>query len=175
MSIKNLKQGLPIIIRGGSRSGGKPISIQADGVFEITQQFQAQPNDWIESGSDFLVSYIESVMIGEMGPELQFCQTSSMSHPLRFEFKNDKDANIFTLSEIAATGGYNVRIDVQMPDEYFEITQSGNSGETWTASDFDSEAAAIAAVEVVDSNEVPVCRLLCPDGESICLNLEPAL
>lgn len=170
-----LKQGLPIIVRGGSRTGQKPISIEADGVFEVTQQFQAQPNDWIESGSDFLISYVESVMVGEMGPDLQFCQTSSMSHPLRFEFKNDKDANIFTLTEVAATGGYNVRIDVQMPNDFFQITSAGNSGSTWTASDFDTAATAIVAIEVVDSNEVPVCRLLCADEQNICLNLEPEM
>jgi hypothetical protein len=173
------QQSIPIIIKGGSKSGilAKPIEIQANSTFEVTEQFQSQPNEWIQSDSAFAVSYVESLTIGEMGAGLQFCQTSSMAHPLTYEFKDSESGNIFTIKEVAAAGGsnYSLQISVDLASDYFQITQSSKTDGNWTVSAFNTTNAEVYAVEVVDANNVPVCRLLRANEEDIYLNLEPAV
>jgi len=173
------QQSIPIIIKGGSKSGiiAKPIEIQANSVFEVTEQFQSQPNEWIQSDSGFVISYVESLVIGEMGAGLQFCQTSSMAHPLTYEFKDSESNNIFTIREVAGGGNnYSLQISVDLPDDYFQITQAPKSDEeNWTVSAFDTTNTEVYAVEVVDANSIPVCRLLRASEEDIYLNLEPAV
>ncbi|MBS1794648.1 MAG: hypothetical protein JSS81_12385 [Acidobacteria bacterium] len=170
------QQSVPIIIKGGSKRGiiATAIEIQANSVFQVTESFQQQQSDWIQSDSEFSISYVESVAIGDMGPEMQFCQTSAMAHPLTYEFKDDQGSNIFTIREMAGNDGYYLQISVDSKDDYFQITKdSGN--EAWTVSLFDTTAAEIYAVEVTDANSVPVCRMLRANEEDIFLNLEPAV
>lgn len=177
MTKPNLQQGTPIVVRGGNKSGiiPKPISINADGVFQVTQEFQAQPTNWVESSSEFVISYVESINVGQMGSGLQYCQTSSMSHPLRYEFKDDKSANIFTITEVPTNGGFSLKVDVLAPNDFFHITEeSKEGGESWVESAFDQPTAEVYAVEVVDSTNTPVCRLIRSSEEDIYLNLEPA-
>jgi hypothetical protein len=173
------EQSIPIIIKGGSKSSiiAKPIEIQANSVFQVTEQFQSQPGEWIQSDSDFAISYVESVMIGDMGAGLQFCQTSSMAHPLTYEFKDSDNNNIFTIKEVAGGGSnYSLQILVDAAGDFFQITQSPKSDDpNWTASAFDTTNTEVYAVEVVDANDIPVCRLLRPSEEDIYLNLEPAV
>jgi len=175
MSENTVQQTLPVIIKGG-KSGilAKPIEIQANSVFQVSEEFQQQPNDWVQSNSNFAVSYVESVMVGEMGAGLQFCQTAEMSHPLTYEFKDSTDKNIFTIKEVTnGGGGYSLQITVTMPNDYFQITESAK-GEKWTVSTFDTPDAEVYAVEVIDAAQTPVCRLLRSNEEDIFLNLEPA-
>jgi hypothetical protein len=171
------QQSIPIIIKGGTKSGilAKPIEIQANSVFEVTEQFQSEPNEWIQSDSAFTVSYIESLMIGEMGAGLQFCQTSSMAHPLTYEFKDSESSNIFTIKEVAAGSNYSLQISVDLSGDYFQITQSSKSDGNWSVSTFNTTNTEVYAVEVVDANNIPVCRLLRANEEDIYLNLEPAV
>jgi hypothetical protein len=179
MSINKVQQGMPIIIKGGSKSGilAKAIEIQAGGVFRVTEQFQSQPAEWIQSDSDFSISYIESVMVGEMGAGLQFCQTSEMAHPLTYEFKDSEDNNIFTIKEVAGTGSnYSLQISVDLTGDYFQITEASKSdAENWTGSAFNTTNTEVYAVEVLDAGNIPVCRLLRTSEADIYLNLEPAI
>jgi len=149
MSTDMPQQGMPIIIKGGSKSGilAKPIEIQAGGIFQVTEQFQSQPDDWIQSDSDFTVSYIESLMVGEMGADLQFCQTSSMAHPLTYIFKDAENNNIFTISEVADGGNYSLQISVDLAGDYFQVTEAGKSGSEWTISTLNSADPEVAAVQ----------------------------
>ena len=176
MSTLMPQQGMPIIIKGGSRSGvlAKPIAIQASGSFRITESFHAQPDEWIQSGSGFTVSYVESVMVGEMGAGLQFCQTSSMAHPLTYAFKDSEDNNIFTIQEVGDGSNYSLHIAVAGADNYFQITeQSKASADDWRVSAFNTTDAEVYAVEVIDADNVPVCRLRRTGEDDILLNLEP--
>ena len=177
MSTDKVQQTTPIIIKGGSKSGilAKPIEIHANSIFQVTEQFQSQPSEWIQSDSDFVISYIESVVVGELGAGLQFCQTSSMVHPLTYEFKDSDNSNIFTISETAGNGNYSLQISVDLPDDYFQITEASKSAtEAWTISTFNTMNTEVYAVEVIDANNIPVCRLLRANEEDIYLNLEPS-
>ena len=169
------QQSLPVIIKGGSHRGiiATAIEIEVDGGFQVTQEFQSQADDWIQSDSDFSVSYVESVMVGEMGESLQFCQTSLMTHPLTYEFEDDKGTIIFTIKEVSAGGDYSLQISVAKSGDYFHITKSSEK-DSWSTSLFDTTNAEVAAVEVKDANNVPVCRLLRANEENIYLNLEPS-
>lgn len=176
MSNSKAQQSIPVIIKGGSKSGilAKPIEIQANSSFQVTEEFHSQSNQWIQSDSDFTVSYIESVMIGEMGENLQFCQTSSMTHPLTFTFKDLNNKDIFTIKEVTDNNNYSLQISVTLPDDYFQIPQtSESSNDNWSNSVFDTADAEVYAVEVTDINDVPVCRLLRNGESDIYLNLEP--
>jgi hypothetical protein len=169
MSTLNPQSGIPVIIKGGRSSGilPKPIEIHADDTFQVTEEFQSQPTQWIQSDSAFSVTYVESLTIGPAGEDQQFCQTSSMSHPLTYFFKDHKDNNVFTLSEVANGGNYSLLVSVDKTDNCFEITQPPN----WTVSIFDTTETEVFAVEVVDSNSVTVCRLLRTNEYDIQLNL----
>jgi hypothetical protein len=177
MSTFQAGQSIPIIIKGGSKSGilAKPIEIHADSAFEVTEQFQSQENEWIQSDSGFSISYVESVVIGENITTSPFCQTSTMAHPLTFEFKDSEYTNIFTVKEIAGSGtNYLLQISVDLPDDYFQITESPKADDpNWTVSAFDTLNTEVATVVVVDANGVPVCRLPRPSEADIALNLEP--
>jgi hypothetical protein len=176
MSENNLQQGIPVIIKGGSRSGilPKAIEIQANSVFAVTEQFQSQPTEWTQSDSAYSISYVESLMVGELGGSLQFCQTSTMQHPLTYNFKDSDGKNIFTIQEVADGGNYLLQISVDLTDDYFQITEQSNSpNETWTASTFNTTNSEVAMVEVLDAGNVPVCQLLRTDEEDIILNIEP--
>jgi hypothetical protein len=179
MSTYMPEQSIPIIIKGGSKSGilAKAIEIHANSVFAVTEQFHAQPSEWIQSDSDFAVSYVESVMVGEMGAGLQFCQTSTMAHPLTYEFKDSDNKNIFTIREVAGgESNYTLQVAVDLPDDYFQITETSKSeAGNWTVSTFNTTDAEVYAVEVVDANKIPVCRLLRTNEADIYLNLEPAV
>ena len=177
MSTDMPQQASPIIIKGGSKSGiiAKAIEIWASGDFEVTQQFQSQQNDWIQSESDFNVSYIESVVVGEMGAGQQYCQTSTMAHPLTYAFTDSSGNNIFTVQEVAVDKGYSIQISVNATNDYFQIDSSSPiSTGKWTTSTFNTTNTEVYAVEVKDSTNTPVCRLLRANGEDIYLNLEPA-
>ncbi len=177
MSTRKVQQTVPVIIRGG-KSGiiAKAIEIEANSLFHVTQQFQSQPEEWIQSDSDFTVSYIESIDIGEMGGDLQFCQTSSMAHPLTYAFKDSAKNNIFTIQEIADGNNYSLQITVDLTNEYFQITQEEKSvSGGWTVSTFSTTNAIVAEVEVTDANNIPVCQLLRTEEEDIFLNLEPSV
>ncbi len=175
MSTIRLQQGIPIIIKGGSKKGivATAIEIQANSNFQVTEEFQSQANDWIQSDSGFSISYVESIMVGEMGNNLQFCQTSAMAHPLTYKFKDDKGANIFTITEVAGGGNYSLQISVDLPNNYFQITETSESKSGWTVSLFDTTDPEVYAVEVTDANNVPVSRLVRMDEADIYLNLEP--
>ena len=182
MSTDMPQQASPIIIKGG-KSGilPKAIEIWASGDFQVTQQFQSQPDEWIQSDSDFAVSYIESLVVGEMGEGQQFCETSSMAHPLTYAFNDSDGNNIFTVREVVNAKGYSIQISVNSTNDYFTITtqseasgESATSAEMWTVSTFNTVGSMVYAVEVKDTNNVPVCRLLRANEEDIYLNLEPA-
>jgi hypothetical protein len=177
MSTELPQQTTPVIIKGGSRGIlAKAIELYPNSVFQVTEQFQSQPDDWIQSDSDFTVSYIESVMVGEMGDGLQFCQTSTMAHPLTFIFKDSDKNNIFTISEVADGSNYSLQISVDLSNDYFQITEADKSvSEGWTASAFNTTDAVVYEIEVTDANNVPVCQLVRTNDENIYLNLEPAV
>lgn len=174
MSINKVGQGMPIIIKGG-KSGiiTQAIEIQGNGIFQITQPFQLQQEEWIQSDSDFTVSYVESINVGEMGGNLQFCQTSPMAHPLTYFFKDSNKNNIFTIKEVLDGSDYSLQITVDLPNEYFQITDGGKSGE-WTVSTFSTTNSMVGIVEVKDANNIPVCQLIRANEEDIFLNLEPS-
>jgi hypothetical protein len=177
MSINKVQQSIPIIIKGG-KSGiiAKAIEIQANSVFQVTEQFQSQPEEWIQSDSDFAVSYIESIAVGEMGGSLQFCQTSSMAHPLTYAFKDSAKNNIFTLSEVADGSNYSLQITVDASGDYFQITEEDKAvSNGWTISTFNTTDPIVYEVEVTDANNIPVCQLLRTNGEDIFLDLEPSV
>ena len=176
MSTNQVQQGIPVIIKGGSKSGilAKPIEIHANSVFSITEEFQSQPNDWIQSDSDFSVSYVESLVVGELGNGQQYCQTSTMAHPLTYVFKDSDNNNIFTLQEVADGGNYKLQFSVALANDYFEVTEESKEFEEgWTVSAFNTVNSEVYAVEVLDAGNVPVCRLLRSSEEDIYLNLEP--
>jgi len=175
MSTKKVGQSIPIIIKGG-RSGiiAQTIEIQANSIFQVTQEFQSQPEEWTASNSYFSVSYIESIDIGEIGGDLQFCQTSSMAHPLTYTFKDSNKNNIFTIQEVADSNNYALQITVDLAGEYFQVTDSDKSvSNSWTVSTFSTTNAVVGVVEITDANDVPVCQLLRTNEEDIFLNLEP--
>jgi len=177
MSIHKVEQTTPVIIKGG-RSGliAQAIEIQANSVFQITEQFQSQQEEWIQSDSDFTVSYIESIVVGEMGGSLQFCQTSSMAHPLTFAFKDSAKNNIFTFQEIADGNNYKLQISVDMTNDYFQVTEEDKAvSNGWTASTFNTTNPTVYEVEVTDANNIPVCQLIRTNEEDIFLNLEPSV
>lgn len=179
MSTDRVQQSTPIIIKGGRQSSllQRAIEIHANSVFEVTEQFHAQPQDWVQSDSGFTISYVESVVVGAMGTQQQFCQTAKMTHPLTYEFKDSSNNNIFTISEVDVNGGgnYSLHIAVSLPNDYFQITESPKSDDpNWTVSTFDALSAEVYAVEVVDADSIPVCRLLRTGEEDIILNMEPA-
>ena len=177
MSTQKVQQTVPVIIKGG-KSGiiAKAIEIQANSIFQVTQQFQSQPEEWIESNSYFTVSYIESIDIGEMGGNLQFCQTSTMAHPLTYAFKDSNKNNIFTITEVADGNNYSLQITVDSAGEYFQITDSDKAvSNSWTVSTFSTTNTIVAEVEVTDANNIPVCQMLRTNEEDIFLNLEPSV
>ncbi len=170
------QQTTPIIIKGGSKKASIPIRINAYSTFQITESFQSQSDDWIQSASDFSVSYIEAVDVGEPGGNLQFCQTSSMSHPLTFAFKDSDNNTIFTVTEAADGANYDLQIAVQYSGGFFKIEQTSElaEGTDWSESIFDPSDVEVYMVEVTDSHNVPVCQIIRPTEESdIFLNLEP--
>ena len=175
MSTKKVQQGIPVIIKGGSKSGiiAKAIEIDANSIFSVTQEFQSEPSEWTQSDSAFAISYVESVMVGEMGANLQFCQTSSMAHPLKYTFKDSDDNNIFTIQEASEGSNYSLQISVDSHGNYFQITQSAKGDDNWTTSTFNTLSIVVSVVEVTDVNNTPVCQFLVNDGENIYLNLEP--
>ena len=178
MSTDLPQQSTPIIIKGGRGKGitQSAIEIEANSVFAVTESFQSQQDDWIQSDSDFSISYIESLAIGEMGAGLQFCQTSTMAHPLTYSFKDDDDSTIFTIKEIADGDNYNLQINVEVPDEYFQITQgNASTGNDWSVSKFSAVTVVVSSVEVTDATNTPVCLLLRTIDQDIFLNLEPGV
>jgi hypothetical protein len=171
------QQATPIIIKGGTRGviAAKAIEIEANGLFLIIEQFQSSPNEWTQSNSEFNVSYIESVVVGDMGNDQQFCQTSTMAHPLTYAFNDTDGSTIFTVREVAAAKGFMLQITVDSTDDYFQVdSQSVTPPDTWSTSTFNTTDAEVYSIEVADANNVPVCRLLRANGENIYLNLEPA-
>ena len=177
MSTRKVQQTTPIIIKGG-RSGliAQAIVIEANSVFRITEQFQSQSEEWIQSESNFAVSYIESIDIGEMGGDLQFCQTSSMEHPLTYAFKDSAKNNIFTIQEIADGKNYKLQITVDLTGEYFQVTEEDKAvSNGWTVSTFSTTNVMIAEVEVTDAHNTPVCQFIRTDEEDTFLNLEPSV
>lgn len=168
------EQSTPIIIKGGNKKSSIPIRLEPNSTFEVTQSYQSQPNDWVQSGSDFSVSYIESLNIGSLSNNPQYCQTSSMAHPLTYAFKDDEDKNIFIITEVADGNNYTLEISVQYPNSYFQITEAASGTGKWLESDFNSSLdAEVAAVEVTDADNVPVCRISRTDDSEIIMNLEP--
>ncbi len=177
MSTNRALQNTPIIIKGGKGTGitASGIEIQANSVFQVTESFQSQQNDWIQSDSNFTVTYVESVVVGEVSAGMQFCQTSSMAHPLTYAFKNSKDVTIFTIKEVADGDNFYLQINVDASNDYFQITQGNqSSGNDWTGSVFNTVNVIINSVEVTDANDVAVCLLLRANEEDIVLNLEPS-
>lgn len=177
MSAKLPEEITPIIIKGGSKKSSTPIRINANSTFQITESFQSESDDWIQSESDFSVSYIESVVFGELGGSQQFCQTSSMLHPLKFTFKDSDNNTIFTVTEIAASGAdFDLHISVEYSGGFFQVEQTSQlaGGTDWSESVFDPSDAEIYLVEVTDRNNTPVSQLIRTDDESdIFLDLEP--
>jgi hypothetical protein len=97
-----------------------------------------------------------------------------MAHPLTFNFKDSQGKKIFTIHEISNGVNYVLQISVDVTDDYFQITgQSNSSGESWTASTFNTTESEVGMIEVLDNNNVPVCQLMRTDEEDIILNLEP--
>jgi hypothetical protein len=177
MSIQKVQQVTPVIIKGGSRSGivPTPIQIRANSVFQVTEEYDSKPSEWIQSASEFSVSYIESVVIGDMGAGQQFCQTSTMTHPLTYQFKDSEGNKIFTINEVTNSNGYGIQISVDLSEYYFDITEeAGSNGESWSISTLNSSDPLVYSVEVVNAGSIAVCRLLRADGEDIFLNLEPS-
>ena len=164
----------PIIIKGGK--GGilaTRIKIEANSVFVVTQQ--SQPLEWTQSDSNYTVSYIESLVVGEMGVgEQQFCQTATMAHPLTYTFMDAEKNPIFTVQEIADGGNFKLQITVDAAGDYFEVTQDSKAApDAWTESTFSSTDAVVYMIEVKDSTNTPVCQLVRSEEEDIFLDLEP--
>ncbi len=164
----------PIIIKGGNKKSSIPISIEPNGTFNVTESYQSQSNDWLKSDSDFAIRYIESLVVGQDGNSQQFCQTSTMAHPLTYAFKDDQDKNIFLLTEVADGNNFKLEISVQYPNSYFQISQSAPGAGNWTESVFNSSLdAEIATVEVTDANNMPVCQLSRNGDNDIFIDTEP--
>lgn len=177
MSENNLQQGIPVIIKGGKKSGfiATAIEIQANSIFSVTEQFQSDPNQWVQSDSDFSISYVESITVGQTGASPQFCQTSTMAHPLTFNFKDAQGKKIFTIREVSNGVNYLLQISVDLSEDYFQVTDESNSGgNAWTDSTFNTTESEVGMVEVLDTNNVPVCQLMRTDEEDIILNIESA-
>jgi hypothetical protein len=173
------EQSVPIIIKGGTKKTSTPIRINAYSPFHITESIKTESiksvsEDWTQSDSDFSVSYVESVVLGS---NQQFCQTSSMSHPLTFTFKDSDNNTIFTVTEVAAAGtNYDLHISVEYSGGFFQVEETSESADSndWSESVFDPSDAEIHLVEVTDSSHIPVCQLVRTDDESdFFLNLEP--
>jgi len=165
----------PIRVKGGTKGSSllpATIEIQANSVFQVTETFEEQPSDWIQSDSIFMVSYVESLGVGEPDNWEQFCQTSTMAHPLTYAFKDADNNNIFTIQEIADGDNFYLQIAVAPPDDYFQISQQPKSGDNWTASLYNTTLTAVYAIDVSDRNDVFVCRLLRPNEEDIYLNIQ---
>lgn len=169
------QQSTPIVVKTGNKQLFIPIRINAYSEFQITEGIQTGSDDWTQSQSDFSISYVESINIGEPGGSQQFCQTSTMSHPLTFTFKDSDDNDIFTITEIASGSVFGLHIGVQFAGGFFHVEQAtGKGGEDWSESVFDPSDTEISTVEVKDSNDVPVCQFVITSGESdIFLDLEP--
>lgn len=173
------QQSVPIIIKGGKKQDQRPIQINSLSYFQVTQEFQSQSDDWVESTSVFELRYVESLNLISPTGDAQFCQTSTMSHPLTFVFKDSQDKNIFIVSEVAAAdNNYTLSINVQYSNSYFQITQQSSENVTteefWNNSIFTSGMEAeVAKIEVTDSSGNPVCQFLRSDDEEITLSLEP--
>ena len=172
------RQSVPIIIKGGRIHDYRPIEINSISYFRVTQEFQSQSEDWVESSSNFELSYVESLNLVSPTGDAQFCQTSTMSHPLTFAFKDSQNKNIFIISEVADSGNYTLSINVQYSNSYFQIAQQSaenvTTEEYWNNSIFTSGMGAeVAKIEVTDSGGTPVCQLLRTNDEEITLSLEP--
>lgn len=173
------QQSVPIIIKGGNKKTSSRIQINSLSLFQITQEFQSQADEWLQSSSDFELSYVESLNLVSLTGDAQFCQTSTMSHPLTYAFKDDQDKNIFIISEVADGNNYKLSISVQYPNSYFQIAQQSSEGMTngngWTESIFNSGSldAEVVKIEVTDSTGTPVCQLLRSTDEEITLSVEP--
>lgn len=174
------RQSVPIIIKGGNIYDTKPIEINSISYFQVTQEFQSQAEDWLTSSSDFELSYVESINLVSPTGDAQFCQTSTMLHPLTFAFKDDQDKNIFIISEVAvANNNFTLSIDVQYSSSYFHITEQ-SSEDTVTTQEFWNDCVfvsgtgvEVAKIEVTDSNGTPVCQFLRSNDEEITLSVEP--
>ncbi len=175
------QQSIPIIIKSGGGGGGEidqaktPIDINANSIFKVTEEYNSQPTDWLKSDSHFTVSYVESIAIGENGKNMQFCQTSRMSHPLTFAFKDAKGKAIFTIVETADDKNFSLQFSVDYPDCYFQVSDTSKTASKgfWSDSIFSMSGMNIHIIEVIDSNNIPVCQLLRFDNAEIFLNLEP--
>lgn len=175
------QQSVPIIIKGGNKKASSRIQINSLSLFQITQEFQSQSSEWLQSSSDFQLSYVESVNLVSQTGDDQFCQTSTMSHPLTYAFKNDQNENIFIIREnkIPTQKNYTLSIEVQYPNSYFQIEQqsfeNATNGNNWAESIFNSGLSVmeVTKVEVTDSNGIPVCQLLRSEDEEISLSIEP--
>lgn len=182
------RQSVPIIIKGGNIRSYRPIELESISYFRVTQEFQSQSDDWLESSSDFELSRVESINLVSPTGDAQFCQTSTMSHPLTFAFKDDQDKNIFIVSTVAATNdNYTLSINVEYSNSYFQISQQSSENaateqssenltteELWNNSIFTSGMEAeVAKIEVTDSSGTPVCQFLRSSDEQITLSLEP--
>lgn len=169
MSTDKAQQGVPIIIKGGTKKSSIPIRITAYDEFHITESIQSGSNDWIESKSDDPISYIESVVLGD---NQQFCQTSTMKHPITLTFKDSDSNHLFKITEVEVSGtsNFNLSISVEYPGSFFQA-----DGSSWSESDFDPSDMEIHLVEVTDVNNTPVCQLVREKGDDsdFILNLEP--
>ena len=174
MSSDMPQQSMPVIIKGGNKKTSSPIQINSLSLFQITQEFQSQSGGWLQSSSEFELSYVESVNLVSLTGDAQFCQTSTMSHPLTYAFKDDQEKNIFIISEVADGNNYTLSIDVQYPNSYFQ-SEGVTNGDCWTESIFNSGLleAEVAQIEVTDSSGTPVCQLLRSNDEEITLAVEP--
>lgn len=172
------QQSVPIIIKGGDTDTSSPIEISTISYFQVTQEFQSQSSEWLQSSSVFELSYIESLNLVSSTGDDQFCQTSTMSHPLTYAFKDNQNKNIFVISEVAGKNNYTLNIDVQYSNSYFQIEQQSSEdaakSDSWSESIFNSGTLVqVAKIEVTDSTGTPVCQLLRSNNEEITLSVEP--
>jgi len=165
----------PICIKGGSKSGIQPtpIEIYANSVFLVTESYQQQQSDWVQSDSDYTFNYVDSIMVGETGADPQFAQTSSMAHPLTYSFNDSTNKNIFTIQEVIDGSSCYLKVSVDVENQYFQITQESKSGaDAWTISSYNTTAPEVYSVVVTDANSLAVCRFVRLNEEDIYLNLK---
>lgn len=173
------QQSLPIIIKGGNKLTSNRIQFNSLSLFQVTQNFQSQSDEWLQSSSVFDLSYIESLNLVSPTGDAQFCQTSRMSHPLTYAFKDDQGDNIFVITEVADNNNsFTLSVDVQYPDSYFKIvpqsSEAAPTGNDWTESVFYSQSETeVAQIEVIDKHGIPVCQFMRSQDEEITLPVEP--
>jgi hypothetical protein len=179
MSQITRNEATPIIIKGkacGSDIAGMSCIDISGQVFKVDTEYHSDSQEWVKSTTRYPTSGIDSVEIGEDGPNHQYCKAYDFKRPLTVKFKAIDDRLLFTITEEKdENGNYDVTISSDS-GTYFTITQasaSSSNEDDWDESD-GAFPNPIHKIHIIDSSDDPTCCSILTNGEKlIYVNVRP--